>query len=31
MKKLGKDPLCSVLEHKPDLVHALEQLNDRLG
>src|SRR5881396_2599878 len=31
MKKLGEDPLRSVLELKPDLVHALELLNDRLG
>ncbi len=31
MKKLGDDPLRAVLEHKPDLVHALEQLHDRLG
>jgi len=31
MKKLGADPLRAVLEHKPDLVHALEQLHDRLG
>src|SRR5437899_2406466 len=31
MKKLGKDPLRPVLELKPDLVHALELLNDRLG
>src|SRR5881409_1857307 len=31
MKKLGEDPLRPVLELKPDLVHALEQLNDRLG
>src|SRR5438552_2132404 len=31
MKKLGEDPLRPVLELKPDLVHALELLNDRLG
>jgi len=31
MKKLGDDPLRAVLEHKPDLVRALEQLHDRLG
>src|SRR5436305_3893189 len=31
MTKLQADPLRSVLELKPDLVHALEQLNDRLG
>ncbi len=31
MKKLGDDPLRPVLDLKPDLVHALEQLNDRLG
>jgi bifunctional non-homologous end joining protein LigD len=31
MKKLGEDPLRPVLDLKPDLVHALEQLNDRLG
>ncbi|HEV2751259.1 MAG TPA: DNA ligase D [Gemmatimonadales bacterium] len=31
MKKLEEDPLRPVLELKPDLVHALEQLNDRLG
>ena len=31
MKKLGEDPVSPVLELKPDLVHALEQLNDRLG
>src|SRR6266851_4791166 len=31
MQKLGDDPLRAVLEHKPDLVHALEQLHDRLG
>jgi bifunctional non-homologous end joining protein LigD len=30
MKKLGEDPLSGVLDLKPDLVHALEQLNDRL-
>ncbi|HVH68210.1 MAG TPA: DNA ligase D [Gemmatimonadales bacterium] len=31
MKKLKDDPLLPVLTLKPDLVHALEQLNDRLG
>ena len=31
MKKLGEDPLRPVLDLQPDLVHALEQLNDRLG
>jgi len=31
MKRLGDDPLRPVLDLKPDLVHALEQLNDRLG
>jgi bifunctional non-homologous end joining protein LigD len=31
MKKLKVDPLRDVLALKPDLVHALEQLNDRLG
>src|SRR5205809_2569049 len=31
MKKLGEDPLRPVLELKPDLVHALELLSDRLG
>src|SRR5439155_16298980 len=31
MKKLDDDPLRSVLELKPDLVRALEQLNVRLG
>jgi bifunctional non-homologous end joining protein LigD len=31
MKKLKVDPLREVLALKPDLVHALEQLNDRLG
>ena len=31
MKKLVEDPLCPVLELTPDLVHALEQLHDRLG
>jgi bifunctional non-homologous end joining protein LigD len=31
MKKLAEDPLLPVLERTPDLVHALEQLHDRLG
>jgi len=31
MKKLDQDPVRPVLDLKPDLVHALEQLNDRLG
>ena len=31
MKKRKDDPLRPVLELKPDLVHALEQLHDRLG
>jgi bifunctional non-homologous end joining protein LigD len=31
MKKLEEDPLRPVLDLQPDLVHALEQLNDRLG
>src|SRR5216110_2722785 len=31
MKQLGEDPLRAVLELKPDLVQALEQLHDRLG
>jgi bifunctional non-homologous end joining protein LigD len=31
MKKLEDDPLRPVLDWQPDLVHALEQLNDRLG
>src|SRR5438093_2593602 len=31
MTKLGEDPLRPVLELKPDLVQALEQLHDRLG
>src|SRR5213593_2083779 len=31
MKKLGEDPLRPVLELKPDLVAALEQLHGRLG
>jgi len=31
MKKLEEDPLRPVLDWQPDLVHALEQLNDRLG
>jgi DNA primase len=31
MKKLDQDPARPVLDLKPDLVHALEQLNDRLG
>jgi bifunctional non-homologous end joining protein LigD len=31
MKKLAEDPLRPVLDLQPDLVHALEQLNDRLG
>jgi len=30
MTKLGEDPLRPVLELKPDLVQALEQLHDRL-
>jgi bifunctional non-homologous end joining protein LigD len=31
MQKLDKDPVASVLEMKPDLVHVLERLNERLG
>jgi len=31
MKKLADDPLRPVLDLQPDLVNALEQLNDRLG
>ena len=31
MKKRKDDPLRGVLELKPDLVHALEQLHDRVG
>src|SRR5216110_1551762 len=31
MKNLEQDPLRSVLALKPDLVHSLEQLHDRLG
>jgi len=31
MKKLGHDPVLLVLETKPDLVHVLERLNERLG
>src|SRR5213083_2358428 len=31
MQKLRDDPLLPVLDLKPDLVHALELLNDRLG
>jgi len=31
MKKLGQDPLRAVLDLKPDLVRALEQLHGRLG
>ncbi len=31
MKKLGHDPVLAVLETKPDLVHVLERLNERLG
>src|SRR5437879_6113134 len=31
MKKLEEDPLRPVLDLQPDLVRALEQLNDRLG
>jgi len=31
MQKLGHDPVLSVLETKPDLVHVLERLNERLG
>ncbi len=31
MQKLGKDPVVPVLEMKPDLVHILERLNERIG
>jgi len=31
MNKLGHDPVLAVLETKPDLVHVLERLNERLG
>jgi bifunctional non-homologous end joining protein LigD len=31
MKKLKHDPLWPVLDLKPDLLQALEQLHDRLG
>jgi len=31
MKKLDEDPLRRVLELKPDLMHALEQLHGRVG
>ena len=31
MQKLGHDPVVGVLETKPDLVHVLERLNERLG
>ena len=31
MQKLGHDPVLPVLETKPDLVHVLERLNERLG
>ncbi len=31
MKKLKDDPLWPVLDRKPDLLQALEQLHDRLG
>jgi bifunctional non-homologous end joining protein LigD len=31
MKQLGQDPLRAVLDLKPDLVRALEQLHGRLG
>ena len=31
MEKLGHDPVLPVLETKPDLVHVLERLNERLG
>jgi bifunctional non-homologous end joining protein LigD len=31
MQKLGHDPVIKVLELKPDLVHVLERLNERIG
>lgn len=31
MQKLGHDPVLTVLETKPDLVHVLERLNERIG
>lgn len=31
MQKLGKDPVAPVLETKPDLVHILERLHERIG
>jgi len=31
MKKLKEDPLRPVLDLKPDLLHALERLQSRLG
>ena len=31
MQKLGRDPVAPVLEMKPDLVHILERLHERIG